>query len=199
MPTSLVRGLLQSDVRYLLVERDGSIQVEPQFEAPALLPGSFNPLHHGHELLTDAAADQLGREVMLELSVTNVDKPPLEAGEVLRRIEQFRGRWRVLLTRAPTFVEKARLFPGTMFVVGWDTAVRLFLPRYYGGETEMQAALEEMRALGSRFLVGGRSIDGEFRTLDDIVVPEPFAGMMEQIPESRFRADISSTQLRGDS
>jgi hypothetical protein len=194
----LVRALLASEVRYVIVERDGAMAAEAHLEAPALLPGSFNPLHHGHEQLASVAGEQLGREVSFELSVMNVDKPPLEADEVLRRIEQFRGRWRVALTRAPTFIEKARGFPGAVFVVGWDTAVRLFVPRYYGGEAEMQTALEEMRELGCRFLVAGRALGGEFRTLEDVDVPSEFAAMMESIPASRFRVDLSSTQLRGE-
>lgn len=194
--TDLVQRLLASEVRYLAVDPDGLMSADASLDAPALLPGSFNPLHHGHELLATAAAEQLGRDVTFELSVVNVDKPPLEVDEVLRRIEQFRYRWQVALTRAPTFVEKARLFPGAAFVLGWDTAVRLFVPRYYGGESAMRAALAEMRDLGCRFLVGGRALDGEFKTLADIAVPRGVTGMMEAIPEARFRADISSTQLR---
>ncbi len=199
MSSDLIRRLLdpEAGVRVLIVERDGSMSPGARLEAPALLPGSFNPLHHGHELLAAAATEQLGREVTFELSVVNVDKPALAAGEVLRRVEQFRGRWRVALTRAPTFIEKARLFPGVAFVLGWDTAVRLVEPRYYDGEAGMRAALEEMRGLGCRFLVAGRTLDGAFRTLEDIAIPADLASMFEAIPETRFRADVSSTELRG--
>jgi phosphopantetheine adenylyltransferase len=40
------------------------------------LPGSFNPLHHGHEQLLEAAASVAGPEVegAFELSVGNADK-----------------------------------------------------------------------------------------------------------------------------
>mgnify|MGYP003488302690 CR=1 FL=1 len=104
----------------------------------------------------------------------------------------------MLLTRAPRFVEKARLFPGNAFVIGWDTAVRLVHQRYYDdSEAAMHAALEEMRDLGVRFLVAGRAQDGAFLTLADAEVPPRFASMFEGIPESRFRADISSSELRG--
>ena len=37
----------------------------------------------------------------------------------------------VVVTRAPLFVEKARLLPGCRFAVGFDTAVRLLMPQYY--------------------------------------------------------------------
>ena len=65
------------------------------------------------------------------------------------------------LTGAPTFHRKARLFPGTAFVIGWDTAVRLVDPRYYGdSEDAMLGALADMWSRGCRFLVAGRQHDG---------------------------------------
>lgn len=183
---------------WVLAGRDGAAALDARLERPALLPGSFNPLHHGHELLAEAASASSGRATVLEISVVNVDKPPLDVDEVLRRVEQFRWRWDAVLTRAPTFVEKGRLFPGATFVVGWDTALRLVEPRYYGGAEAMAMALDELRDFDCRFIVGGRLIDGEFRTLDDIELDVRWQGMFEAIPEELFRADVSSTALRAD-
>jgi phosphopantetheine adenylyltransferase len=195
-----IAALLTGDpgVDFVRVDLDGVAHVDGRPEGVALLPGSFNPLHHGHEELARVATQLSGREVVFELSVVNVDKPPLTHAEAERRAAQFTGRWRVLLTRAPRFVEKARLFPGSVFVVGWDTVVRLVQPRYYeDSEAQMRAALEEMRALGTRFLVAGRAADGSFHTLADAPPPAPYASMFEPISEALFRADVSSTELRG--
>ena len=52
------------------------------------------------------------------------------------RIAQFAGRYTIFASTAPTFIEKARLFPGTVFVVGYDTAARILHPRYYGNSHE---------------------------------------------------------------
>ena len=186
------------DVRLVVVEPDGRMAADVAVEG-AVLPGSFNPLHAGHRRLAAVVADIAGTEVAFELSIVNVDKPPLEEVEVLRRLRQFQGRWRMVLTRAPRFIEKARLLPGVTFAIGWDTAVRLVDPRYYeDDERSMLAALHEMRAAGCRMLVAGREQEGVFRTLADVAVPEQFADLFEAIPESRFRVDLSSSALRGE-
>ena len=189
------KGLV-AGVRTLFIYADGRMGVDEPLRG-AVLPGSFSPLHQGHEGLAQVASEIVGLEAVFEISVVNVDKPPLEEDEVRRRLRQFKGKWKVVLTRAPTFQEKAKLFPSCTFVVGWDTAVRLVHPRYYGGEDKaMREALSEIQAAGCRFLVAGRGHEGAFRTLDDVEVPREFAELFAAIPESRFRVDMSSTELR---
>ena len=197
LPDALCRLLSARDQLSLVsIASDGAATVGPP-PPGTLLPGSFAPLHRGHEQLAEVVAQLLGQAVVFELSVVNVDKPPLDRAEVQRRMAQFRGRWPVVLTRAPTFVEKARLLPGRAFAIGYDTAVRLVDPRYYGGEQAAAvAALDEMRALGCRFLVAGRWQAGAFRTLADVRLQSSFADMFESIPEERFRVDLSSSDLR---
>ena len=102
--------------------------------------------------------------VHFELSVENVDKPELPPEEINKRIGQFATVGPVWVTRAATFTEKARLFPGAAFVLGWDTAVRLIDPAYYGGISKRDSALRMMLAAGCRFVVGGRVDEaGAFR------------------------------------
>ena len=187
--------LLAGDARWVVRRPGGGLDVEGDVP-PVLLPGSFNPLHEGHREMRAAAARMTGNPATYELSVTNVDKPPLEEVEIVRRLAHFGPEDTVVLTRAETFQKKAALFPGSAFLLGWDTAVRLVAPRYYGGEPEMMMALAEMMAGGARFLVAGRADGGAFRTLADVDVPAGFAPMFTAIPESEFRRDVSSTELR---
>ncbi len=192
-----IRRLLGGDVRWVTVHPDGATVVEG--DAPrALLPGSFNPLHQGHVELAAAAGKALGTPTAYELSVLNVDKPPLTADEVRRRVAQFRGVGAVILTGAETFYKKAQLFPDCGFAIGWDTAARLIEPRYYGGsETTMLTALAEMWASGCRFAVAGRTDDGGvFRTLAEVNIPGGFHPLFVAIPERDFRSEVSSTAIR---
>ena len=190
--------LLRGEQPYLGILADGRLRLSgagPQL----LLSGAFNPLHAGHLALADEAAAFLDRPLAFELSAVNVDKPPLPLETILARLAQFAGRRPVYLTGAPTFVEKARLFPGCTFVVGYDTAVRILMPRYYPGRTPaaMDAALREMAAADTRFLVAGRAdAHDRFLTAVDLTPPAAFTHLFLALPPHRFRSDVSSTALR---
>ena len=216
--------LLSGEAEWVIVRpggHGGAPQMEVEGAAPlALLPGSFSPLHSGHRGLAQAAEEALGERPAFEISVVNVDKPPLDPAEVERRLAQFEAGETVVLTAAETFIKKARLFSGRTFVIGWDTAIRLVAPRYYvsgdqstsslpiprgrvreeaeqtGNETAMLGALAEMWTAGARFLVAGRRVGDRFHTLDDVPVPPGFEPIFNSIPEVEFRDDISSSEIR---
>jgi hypothetical protein len=189
--------LLAGEVDRVTAQPDGQMMLSaPQH--PVLLPGSFNPMHTGHMALARVAEELRQQPLAFEISVTNVDKPALTADTVRHRVAQFAWKSPVELTRAPTFVEKSRLFPRTTFVIGADTAERLVQAKYYGDdETRMHVALEEIGSSGGSFLVAVRSdAAGRLRGLIDIPVPRRFADLFTEIPEHRFRLDTSSSQIR---
>ena len=197
---TVLEGLLMGAAPAIQMGADGDLSFQLETRSRLVFPGSFNPLHEGHVELAAVAEAQSGRPAWLEISVENVDKPPLTYAEVNERLQPLRGRYRVVVTRAATFVEKARICPGSWFVIGYDTLVRLVDARYYAeGEGGVQAALAEMAALRCRFLVAGRLHQGCYRTLAAVALPEPCRCMFEMIPEDAFRCDVSSTEIRATS
>ncbi len=194
-----IQRLLSGEVGLVMVGEAGNISSwEGDSPAPmVVLPGSFNPLHDGHRRMASVARELTGLDSVFELAVLNVDKPPLEESEILGRLAGLKGEGAVALTRTPTFQGKAEIFPGSVFVIGWDTMVRVIDSKYYGdSETAMLTALAEIWAKGCTFLVAGRQVGGSFRTLDEVPIPQGFHPLFHPIPETRFRADISSTHLR---
>jgi nicotinamide mononucleotide (NMN) deamidase PncC len=189
--------LLGGEVDRVTAQPDGQVILSAP-PSLLLLPGSFNPVHAGHVSLARVAEELKQQPLAFEISVTNVDKPPLAGDAVRHRLRQFAWKSPVELTRAPTFLEKSRLFPKTTFVIGADTAERLFASKYYGGDEDlMHVALEEIGSSGASFLVAVR-IDaaGRLRALSDIAVPRRYVDLLTEIPEHRFRLDISSSEIR---
>ncbi len=177
--------------------------VMPAARPHVVFPGAFHPLHEGHLAMARFAAQRLQAPVAWEISITNVDKPPLDFHEMRRRSAQFAAgdqgapAMPLWFTRAPTFVAKSSIFPGATFIVGADTIDRIAHPRYYRGDAQARdAAIESIVSAGCRFLVFGRKADDRFQTLDNLPLPERLRGICDAVTEEDFRADISSTALR---
>lgn len=97
----------------------------------------------------------------------------------------------VLTERDPLFIDKARQFPGAGIALGVDALVRMLDPSWGPNVAEM---LETFRALGTRFYVVGRSVDGRWTTIDDVPIPDRVRRLFESV---EGRHDVSSTELRG--
>jgi CTP:molybdopterin cytidylyltransferase MocA len=195
---ALARGNSPQIAGPTLITAAGQWRPDPPRRPQALLPGSFNPVHEGHWGLAAAARDILGHDVDFELSRRNVDKADLTDAEVARRAAQFVGRADLWVTSAPRFFEKAALFPGCAFVVGADTAARLVDARYHEGDCgNLATALDRLLECECRFLVAARvDSGGALLTLDDVDIPSRWRPMLRAIPATRFRFDLSSTDLR---
>jgi hypothetical protein len=195
MEPHLIAQLLAGQIQTLTIAPGGAALADDPPDG-VILSGAFNPLHAGHEGMAAAAARLTGLPASFELAVVNADKGALEGAEIARRAAQFSGRATLTLSRAPLFSQKAALYPGRSFVLGYDTAARMLDPDYYGGHGGLRAALDTIRAHGCRLLVAGRLVEGRFHTLADLPLPPEHADLFVAIPEQLFRLDISSTELR---
>ena len=164
-----------------------------------LFPGAFNPLHDGHRKMVAYAEAKLGQQVTLEISTFNVDKPPLDYLDMQERVSWLQDHPHVF-TNAPTFLDKSHLFPGAKFIVGYDTIVRIADPKYYSGSIiKRDAAIQSLVDNEHRFLVFGRSSGDKYLTLKHAELPAALMGLCDEVSESEFRSDISSSDIRAKS
>jgi len=199
-PTDASAIILPTDNAPIVRVQQGRFEHLSELSHVVVLSGAFNPVHEGHRQLVKVVARMLGQPVHFELSLTNVDKPALTRREVRRRLSSLADH-SVLLTNAPRFIDKARLFPHCRFVVGYDTAVRILDERYYeDSPSGRDDTLQELRSLGARFVVAGRLTQQPdhtvFATVAELTVPGPFAVLFSPLSESQFRVDVSSTEIR---
>jgi hypothetical protein len=159
-----IHELLNGKVKHLVCrpQENRTFDFSQDFEQGkvVMLPGSFNPLHEGHTNALVQSMNLLKSSVgMYELSVKNADKPTLSYGEIIFRLNNFRNQsLPILLTiDAPLFIKKAEDYPNTTFVIGIDTLLRLFDPKF--GEPEKTLCdFKRITSNGTRFIVFPRLI-----------------------------------------
>jgi nicotinamide mononucleotide (NMN) deamidase PncC len=179
----------------LLFEERGMVYAGERSQLKGVFPGAFNPLHAGHREMMTQATKRLGK-VAYEISIMNVDKPPIDFIEIQSRLNGI-GEHDVVLTTAATFREKSALLPDTTFVVGIDTLMRIADPRYYhNSPTERDQAIQDISAASCGFLVFGRQLKDDFCCIEDVELPPALRELCDEVPECEFHEDVSSTELR---
>lgn len=171
-----------------------------------MLPGSFNPLHKGHTNALVQSMKLIATSVgMYELSITNAAKPTLSYGEIISRLNNFRNQsFPILLTiDAPLFIKKAEDYPNSTFVIGIDTLLRLFDPKF--GEPEKTLAdFKRITTNGTRFIVFPRNVSSaSIASSDDTLtlnmvkdkIPPELVEFFIEVTDNQFM-DVSSSKLR---
>jgi len=171
------------------------------------LSASFNPLTVAHCALIQAAGRIVSPdEVLLLLARANVDKavtglPLTERLDLLLRFAETRPGISVAATSHGRFVDKIQAilprYPrGTrlVFLLGLDTLIRLFDPKYY---RDRDAALARLFAK-SECIVANRSPDRPAALATFLARPEvrPYASRIQAIELPEEVAAVSATTVR---
>jgi len=169
-----------------------------EFIDAVVFPGSFRPLHKNHTEMARLAHRQTGKPVLFEISVKNADKPAIDFISLRRRLDSFKEitnePWfgGIALTNAPLFVEKAALFPGATFVMGFDTILRISNVKYYADESQLKECIASFHRQGNKFMV--------FHRVDvDNPVHPLLSDLCSIVDPEQYQDDgTSSTEMRGE-
>lgn len=172
-----------------------------------VMDASFNPMTVAHEAMLNRASESCrADEALLMLSHANVDKPVYGASlaQRLAMLEHYAEPYpnvSVVGCSHARFVDKASalrpLYPestGLHFVVGYDTLLRIFDPRYYSNLQDDLAALFR----GAHIIAANRdNIDGE--AMQRLEKGSEFAAFSDKIRFIRLDgaySRMSSTEVR---
>ncbi|MFT5365307.1 MAG: nicotinate (nicotinamide) nucleotide adenylyltransferase [Candidatus Latescibacterota bacterium] len=174
-----------------------------------ILDASFNPMTLAHQALIKTAKDAcILDEMLLMLSATNVDKNPSGADlgqrlAMLVHYAQQHNNLSVAICSHARFVDKIialkPCYPANtqfFFIVGYDTLIRLFDPKYY---EDMQSDLQTLFET-CHFIAANRG-ENDRHTLDVFLQKEdvqPFANRIHPILLPQAVTDISSTKVRSN-
>ncbi|KKH45298.1 hypothetical protein [Methanosarcina sp. 1.H.A.2.2] len=165
-------------------------------EIKLVFSGSFDPCHKNHVFMAMCASKEYNAPVHFEISLTNVDKPPIDFISLSQRLDSLRKykdeafMGGVCLTRAPLFLQKADLFPNSTFIIGGDTFNRLFDAKYYDSTVDTPAIIRSFKEKNVRFMVFHR------KSVELSINPE-ILEFCEIIPVDEYEDDgTSSREIR---
>ena len=172
-----------------------------------VMDASFNPMTVAHETMLERASDTCrAGEALLLLSHANVDKTIYGASlaQRLAMLDHYARPYRNISVAGCSharFVDKASalrpLYPestGLFFVVGYDTLLRLFDPRYYTSLPDELSALFDV----AHIVAANRdNIDPEaMRTLINSPAYAAFSDRIHFIRLGGVQSQISSSEVR---
>lgn len=203
----LLAGLSQVEPPRLVFLRRAPAGVDALPETLLCLSASFNPMTVAHAALVHEGIRLVSpREILLLLATANVDKRgegiPLEQRfDLLLRFAENRPRVSVAAVYHGRFVDKLdairAAYPTAtrvVFLLGFDTLIRLFDPKYY---TDRTGSLARLFA-GSECVVANRGQHAPDAVQAFLARPDvaPFAERIHPVRLPARLAGLSATEIR---
>jgi nicotinic acid mononucleotide adenylyltransferase len=172
--------------------RHGERSASPDGQSLTLFPGAFNPAHEGHFASARICEQECeDMPVTFQITVNQPHKDPLSVSDILDRLHWLQGKTDVLIMKdGALYIEKARNFPGSSFLIGSDALTRMLDPKW---GIPVDTLLTEFSELGTEFKVSMRGKDQYKEILDKM--DEEFWHMFQELSPNPY-PDISSTQIR---
>lgn len=188
-----------------------------------VLDSSFNPPHMGHYTLVKKALDHYKQDlhVLLLLSVNNADKPPKPATFDKRlemmclmagMLQEENIPTSVGITVFGKFMDKSAAIQkdfcaeaAVVYLVGFDTVVRIFDPKYYKPQLPSEALREFMSQTELFCLTRdtGAGVQAQLAYCGDIAkgvyepdIPRQWAGKVHVVPNDDRFSSVSSSEIR---
>jgi nicotinic acid mononucleotide adenylyltransferase len=137
----------------------------PKSKHWAIMSGAYNPPHEGHFGVAAQVFEQHSKRVIFETTAEPPHKDALTVQQLLQRAKLLQGHDRFFTRTQPYYLDKARAFPNTTFVMGADACLRMFDPKWGLNARKM---MEEFDKLGTDFIIASRTMNGEFQCVDDV-------------------------------
>ena len=172
-----------------------------------IFSGSFNPITIAHIKMVEEAREQYRLdEMLLLLAKANVDKDEFGlpfAGRILtlKRYAETKNNISIGVSSHGRYIDKVAALkacypPDTVFyfIVGYDTLVRIFDPKYY---TDLNAELEKLFSQ-CRFIAANRD-NIDIATIQQYLSQtslQPYKKYVDYLLLSDEYAEVSSTEVR---
>lgn len=195
-------GLEEEVKKMILAKFEYGYTMPNMTDGRCIIPGRFNPLHHGHLAVAHYIEDKLNRKTLFEIPLnypkfSGPNNRSLTLSSNLQSIiNQFKLMSRnVVLTDTIAFAAKSNLFPGSVFAIGPEVMAKITDPvHYFNSIKELIRHIGIIKDNECKFLVFPRT---EEQAYFGVKIPKIIKDITTYVEDFR-PIEISSSSIRAE-